>query len=109
VQNLFKSYLLYLLVFPLTAISQGTEEPWLLSWPIYQSMSGAYSLLNGYGDWCVIDEGPHPGLDVTALPNDSVLVPSDQQMVSLGAKDFGDANGGAAIVFGPSIEGSPPY
>ena len=91
------------------AFSQGTDDPWLLSWPIFENTSGTSGVFNGYGDWCVRDEGPHPGLDFAAISGDSVIVPSDSNMISLGAKDFGDSCGGCAMAIAPLFEGNPPW
>ena len=87
--------------------AQGTEDPWLLSWPIFENTSGPSGVFNGYGDWCVRDEGPHPGLDFAVISGDSVIVPSDSNMVSLGARDYGSQ--GCAMGIGPSREGNPPW
>ncbi|MCK4505162.1 MAG: hypothetical protein KAW14_06065 [Candidatus Aegiribacteria sp.] len=89
--------------------SQGTEVPWDLSWPFFDNAPSPHGVFNGYGDWCVIEEGPHPGLDFAADSGDSVIVPTGINMVSLGAKDFGAANGGCAMAIAPSIAGDPPY
>lgn len=89
--------------------AQGTETPWDLSWPFFKNAAAPHGVFNGYGDWCVIDEGPHPGLDFAAQPGDSVIVPANSNMVSLGARDYGTPSGGCAMAIAPSIEGDPPY
>ena len=51
---------------------------WNPSWPMFEN--GTYEKCwIGYGDWCVSDEGPHPGLDFDDPSNgsDSVLAPND--------------------------------
>ena len=59
---------------------------WPISWPLIAD-SGSVPVTrvqNGYGDWCVIDEGPHPGLDFSADITDNVVNPSFQKCYSLG-------------------------
>ncbi len=69
--------LILLLFLSASASSNNRGTPWQVSWPFFQNANVPHSLTGGYGDWCVIDEGAHPGLDFGAIPGDSVLVPSD--------------------------------
>ena len=61
------SRLTVLLIFSSTyAISNDRDTPRLASWPFFQNAQTPHSIIGGYGDWSVIDEGPQPGLDFTA-------------------------------------------
>ncbi|MCD4701711.1 MAG: hypothetical protein K8S24_07625, partial [Candidatus Aegiribacteria sp.] len=59
---------------------------WPITWPLIAD-SGSVPVTrvqNGYGDWCTIAEGPHPGLDFSADLTDNVVNPSFQKCYSLG-------------------------
>ena len=59
-----------------SASPNNRSTPWQVSWPFFQNANVPHSLTGGYGDWCVIDEGAHTGLDFGVLPGDFVVVPT---------------------------------
>ncbi len=75
-KSIFTSLILFLIL-PAVAFSGNLGTPWSVSWPFFQKANVPHSLTGGYGDWCVIGEGAHPGLDFGAITGDSVLVPAD--------------------------------
>ncbi len=78
-KHFLRNGLLCLFIFSMNASSQGTEDPWMLSWPLFENTSGPSGVLNGYGDWCVASEGLHPGIDLySGSVMDSVLSPFNQ-------------------------------
>ena len=82
-----------------TAESQGVDtEPWELSWPFFEGEAASHSIIGGYGDWCDLAEGLHPGLDFGAEISDIVLLPTDdtREVIYLG----GNSEDGFCMVFG---------
>ncbi len=66
-----------------SVFSDNRGTPWLVSWPFFQNAQAPHSIQSGYGDWCIIDEGAHPGLDFGATLGDSVVVPSDTPIYAI--------------------------
>lgn len=69
-----------LMLFGFTLDNHPIVDPphWNPSWSMYEN--GTYEICwIGYGDWCIEDEGPHPGLDFDDPSGgaDSVLAPND--------------------------------
>ncbi len=93
----FTCLTVFLLLLSTSASSNNRGTPWQVSWPFFQNADVPHSLTGGYGDWCVIDEGAHPGLDFGAITGDSVLVPADIPMYALRIFE-GDL--GYTLVFG---------
>lgn len=74
------SILLCIVLFNAAVLATPPMEPtWYPHWP-FSTDTGIDEVHIGYGDWCVIDEGPHPGID------------------------FGDPNGGGTMVYSPCAE-----
>ncbi|MCD6587514.1 MAG: hypothetical protein J7K88_03090, partial [Candidatus Fermentibacteraceae bacterium] len=79
------------------ALSGELSIPWQISFPFFKNAQAPHSVIEGYGDWCVIGEGAHPGLDFGAITGDSVLVPADTPMYAIQIF-LGDL--GSSLVFG---------
>ncbi|MCD4707868.1 MAG: hypothetical protein K8S62_09030, partial [Candidatus Sabulitectum sp.] len=75
--------LILLLMLSTSALSNDRGTPWQVSFPFFQNAQAPHSIQSGYGDWCVIGEGAHPGLDFGAIPGDSVLVPTHTPMYAI--------------------------
>ena len=74
-RTLFLKVLLFIVLFSAVVHAIPPIEPtWYPYWP-FSTDTGIDEVHIGYGDWCVIEEGPHPGID------------------------YGDPNGGGTMVY----------
>lgn len=83
----FMFIVLFSIVFE--AFAEERDIPWPLSWPLFQNATAPHRIIGGYGDWCIPDEGLHPGLDFTASDDDSVLLPTDSICFVIECIDIG--------------------
>ena len=56
-------FTVFVLLFSVSKTAFSVPTPtWYPYWP-YSTDQGIDEVHIGYGDWCVIEEGPHPGID----------------------------------------------
>ncbi|MCK4506371.1 MAG: hypothetical protein KAW14_12220 [Candidatus Aegiribacteria sp.] len=74
---LFLVILLIFLSFPQETLAIDPPH-WNPCWPMFYNSTILEQCGKGYGDWCPVSEGPHPGVDFDATNNNNdILAPFD--------------------------------